>query len=112
MSSLGLKFFYKLLDCPSVVCEPCANGRGATKRFMALAEVVGNHEQSNRMAVICQLAGEAKAKARKASVERPDAKVEPFHMACANLVNVRLLPKWVAGRHGVVVEWGWIPTVI
>src|ERR1017187_6517063 len=42
------------------------------------------------MAVICQLAGEPKAKARKAPVERPDAKVKAFNVACANLVHVRL----------------------
>ena len=57
---------------------------------MDFAEVVGDNEQSNAVTVICKLAGESKAKARKASVERPDAKVEPFNMACANLVHVRL----------------------
>ena len=40
--------------------------------------------------MICQLAGPTGTKARKASVERPDAQIEAFDVAGANLVHVRL----------------------
>ncbi len=59
---------------------------------MTFAEVIGDNEQGNAVAVICQLAGEAKAKATKTLVKVPDAQIEPFYMACANLVHVRLAP--------------------
>lgn len=40
--------------------------------------------------MVCQLARPAETKARKAPVERPDAQIEPFHMAGANLVHIRV----------------------
>ena len=73
-----------------MVSQMGLNGRGATKRLMPLAKVVSNHKQSSCVTVIIQLAGKAHAKAREASVKRPDAQIEPFNVACANLVNVRL----------------------
>jgi len=57
---------------------------------MNLAKVVGDNEQRHGIAVICQLAGESKAKARETSVKRPDAQIEAFYVAGANLVHVRL----------------------
>lgn len=61
--------------------------------------------------MICQLAREAKTKARKAPVERPDAKVEPFNMAGANLVNVRLAgngSQYDARAFGLTVTVVWV----
>ena len=73
-----------------MVGEASAHRRSAAKRFMALAKVVGDNEQGHGMAVVYQLAGEAKAQARKAPVERPDGQIEALNVAGANLVHVRL----------------------
>jgi len=56
---------------------------------MHLAEVVGENEQGERVAVVLNCLGISQRQPRKPLVEVPDAQISPFNMACANPVPAR-----------------------
>src|SRR5208282_1014907 len=89
-----------------MVCEACANSRRAAHSAVNLAKVVGGDEQGDGITVIGQFARPADTKARKAPVKRPDAQIEAFNVAGANLVNVRVASNGIefdAGAFGLAV---------